>query len=62
VDFADVRTVMSEMGKAMMGTGTASGEERAAKAAAMAIRSPLLEDVDLSGARGILGYGNISCC
>src|SRR6056300_1766772 len=54
VDFADVRTVMSEMGKAMMGTGTASGEERAAKAAEMAIRSPLLEDVDLSGARGIL--------
>lgn len=54
VDFADVRTVMSEMGEAMMGTGTASGEERAAKAAEMAIRSPLLEDVDLSGARGIL--------
>ena len=54
VDFADVRTVMSEMGKAMMGTGTATGENRAAKAAEMAIRSPLLEDVDLSGARGIL--------
>ena len=54
VDFADVRTVMSEMGKAMMGTGTAAGEDRAAKAAEMAIRSPLLEDVDLSGARGIL--------
>jgi len=54
VDFADVRTVMSEMGKAMMGSGTASGEDRAAQAAEMAIRSPLLEDVDLSGARGIL--------
>jgi cell division protein FtsZ len=54
VDFADVRTVMSEMGKAMMGTGTAAGEDRAAKAAEMAICSPLLEDVDLSGARGIL--------
>lgn len=54
VDFADVRTVMSEMGKAMMGTGNACGEERASKAAEMAIRSPLLEDVDLAGARGIL--------
>ena len=54
VDFADVRTVMSEMGKAMMGTGIAAGEDRAAKAAEMAIRSPLLEDGDLSGARGIL--------
>ena len=54
VDFADVRTVMSEMGKAMMGRGTASGEDRAVKAAELAIRSPLLEDVDLSGARGIL--------
>ncbi|MEC9076309.1 MAG: cell division protein FtsZ [Pseudomonadota bacterium] len=54
VDFADVRTVMSEMGKAMMGTGIAVGEDRAAKAAEIAIRSPLLEDVDLSGARGIL--------
>lgn len=54
VDFADVRTVMSEMGKAMMGTGAATGEDRAAKAAEVAIRSPLLEDVDLSGARGIL--------
>jgi cell division protein FtsZ len=54
VDFADVRTVMSEMGKAMMGTGLASGEDRATKAAEMAIRSPLLEDVDLAGARGIL--------
>lgn len=54
VDFADVRTVMSEMGKAMMGTGRASGPDRATKAAEMAIRSPLLEDVDLAGARGIL--------
>jgi len=54
VDFADVRTVMSEMGTAMMGTGTASGEGRAAEAAQAAISSPLLEDVDLRGARGIL--------
>ena len=54
VDFADVRTVMSEMGMAMMGTGAASGEERAREAAEAAIRSPLLEDVDLQGARGIL--------
>ncbi len=54
VDFADVRTVMSEMGMAMMGTGVASGENRAQAAAEEAIRSPLLEDIDLSGARGIL--------
>ena len=54
VDFADVRTVMSEMGMAMMGTGRASGEHRAQEAAEAAIRSPLLEDVDLHGARGIL--------
>ncbi len=54
VDFADVRTVMSEMGQAMMGTGFASGEERAREAAEAAIRSPLLEDVNLEGARGIL--------
>ncbi|MBA3535735.1 MAG: cell division protein FtsZ [Tatlockia sp.] len=54
VDFADVRTVMSEMGMAMMGTGTASGEQRARQAAEAAIASPLLEDVNLSGARGIL--------
>ena len=54
VDFADVRTVMSEMGMAMMGTGTASGAERAREAAQAAIRSPLLEDVNLQGARGIL--------
>ena len=54
VDFADVRTVMSEMGTAMMGSGIASGEDRAAEAAEAAISSPLLEDVDLAGARGIL--------
>jgi cell division protein FtsZ len=54
VDFADVRTVMSEMGVAMMGTGRASGEDRAREAAELAIRSPLLEDVNLSGARGLL--------
>lgn len=54
VDFADVRTVMSEMGMAMMGTGSASGDDRAKKAAESAIASPLLEDVNLSGARGIL--------
>lgn len=54
VDFADVRTVMSEMGQAMMGTGVASGENRAREAAERAIGSPLLEDVDLQGARGIL--------
>src|ERR1044071_294495 len=54
VDFADVRTVMSEMGMAMMGTGFASGENRARAAAEAAIASPLLEDVNFSGARGIL--------
>lgn len=54
VDFADVRTVMSEMGMAMMGTGTARGENRAREAAEAAILSPLLEDVDLNGAGGIL--------
>lgn len=54
VDFADVRTVMSEMGMAMMGSGRASGEERARDAAEAAIASPLLEDVNLAGARGIL--------
>ncbi len=54
VDFADVRTVMSEMGTAMMGTGIASGPDRAEEAAEAAISSPLLEDVDLSGAKGIL--------
>ena len=54
VDFADVRTVMSEMGMAMMGTGSATGENRAREAATMAISSPLLEDINISGARGIL--------
>ncbi|WP_297812410.1 cell division protein FtsZ [uncultured Methylophaga sp.] len=54
VDFADVRTVMSEMGMAMMGTGHASGETRAREAAKLAVSSPLLEDVDLAGARGVL--------
>jgi cell division protein FtsZ len=54
VDFADVRTVMSEMGMAMMGSGVSSGEGRAREAAEDAISSPLLEDVNLSGANGIL--------
>jgi len=54
VDFADVRTVMSEMGMAMMGSGKASGEDRARVAAETAVASPLLEDIDLAGARGIL--------
>ncbi len=54
VDFADVRTVMSEMGMAMMGTGVGSGENRAREAAEAAIASPLLEDVDFSGAKGVL--------
>lgn len=54
VDFADVRTVMSEMGMAMMGTGIARGDNRAREAAESAIRSPLLEDINLQGARGIL--------
>lgn len=54
VDFADVRTVMSEMGMAMMGSGKAQGEDRAQVAAAAAISSPLLEDINLSGAKGIL--------
>lgn len=54
VDFADVRTVMSEMGLAMMGSGVGRGDERATEAAEMAISSPLLEDIDLAGARGIL--------
>ncbi len=54
VDFADVKTVMSEMGTAMMGSGTATGEDRAEEAAEAAIACPLLEDIDLSGARGIL--------
>lgn len=54
VDFADVRTVMSEMGMAMMGTGRAVGDGRAREAAEAAIRSPLLENVNLAGAKGLL--------
>ena len=54
VDFADVKTVMSEMGTAMMGSGEGRGEDRAEEAAEAAIACPLLEDIDLSGARGIL--------
>jgi cell division protein FtsZ len=54
VDFADVRTVMAEMGMAMMGSGTASGEDRAREAAEAAISSPLLEDINIAGAHGIL--------
>jgi cell division protein FtsZ len=54
VDFADVRTVMSQMGMGMMGSGRSSGEERATEAAQAAVASPLLEDVNLSGAKGIL--------
>ena len=54
VDFADVRTVMAEMGMAMMGTGVSTGEDRAREAAEAAISSPLLEDINLAGANGIL--------
>ncbi|HRP35949.1 MAG TPA: cell division protein FtsZ, partial [Gammaproteobacteria bacterium] len=54
VDFADVRTVMAEMGMAMMGTGRGTGEDRAREAAEAAISSPLLEDINLEGAKGIL--------
>jgi cell division protein FtsZ len=54
LDFADIRTVMAEMGKAMMGTGEAEGEERAVKAAEAAISNPLLEDTSMRGARGVL--------
>jgi cell division protein FtsZ len=54
LDFADVRTVMSEMGKAMMGTGEAEGERRAIEAAEAAISNPLLEDITMEGARGVL--------
>jgi cell division protein FtsZ len=54
VDFADVRTVMSETGMAMMGSGSASGESRAREAAEAAVSSPLLEDINLAGAHGIL--------
>src|SRR5690348_10725329 len=54
VDFADVRTVMAETGMAMMGSGVATGENRAKEAAEMAVSSPLLEDINLAGAHGIL--------
>ncbi len=54
VDFADVRTVMAEMGMAMMGSGSSSGEDRAREAAEAAVSSPLLEDINLAGAHGIL--------
>ncbi len=54
LDFADIRTVMAEMGKAMMGTGEAEGDDRAVKAAEAAISNPLLEDTSLRGARGVL--------
>src|SRR5205823_2657440 len=54
VDFADVRTIMKEMGRALMGTGRAQGERRAIEAAQQAISSPLLEDVSITGATGIL--------
>ena len=54
LDFADVRTVMNEMGKAMMGTGEAEGEKRAMEAAEAAIANPLLDDVSMKGARGVL--------
>ncbi len=54
LDFADIRSIMSEMGKAMMGTGEASGESRAVEAAEAAISNPLLDDVSMRGARGVL--------
>lgn len=54
VDFADVRTVMAEMGMAMMGSGSSTGEDRAREAAESAVSSPLLEDINLAGANGIL--------
>src|SRR5206468_2261647 len=54
VDFADVRTVMSEVGMAMMGSATATGVDRARLAAERAVASPLLEEVNLAGARGVL--------
>jgi len=59
LDFADVRTIMGKMGMALMGTGIACGDDRAAVAAQQAISSPLLEDVNISGARGVLM--NITC-
>ena len=61
VDFADVRTVMSENGMAMMGSAVASGPDRARDAAEQAIASPLLEDVDMTGARGVLVNITSSC-
>ncbi len=54
LDFADIRTVMAEMGKAMMGTGEAEGEDRAVRAAEIAISNPLLEDASMKGAKGVL--------
>jgi cell division protein FtsZ len=54
LDFADVRTIMSEMGMALMGTGIASGDNRAVEAAQKAISSPLLEDISIEGAKGLL--------
>ncbi len=54
LDFADVRSVMNEMGKAMMGTGEASGEDRAVQAAEKAIANPLLDEISLKGAKGVL--------
>jgi cell division protein FtsZ len=54
LDFADIRTVMAEMGKAMMGTGESEGDDRARKAAEAAISNPLLEDISMAGARGVL--------
>ncbi|WP_421988896.1 cell division protein FtsZ [Roseococcus sp.] len=54
LDFADIRTIMAEMGKAMMGTGEAEGEDRAVKAAEAAISNPLLEDTSMRGAKGVL--------
>jgi cell division protein FtsZ len=54
LDFADIKSVISEMGKAMMGTGEAEGEDRASKAADMAISNPLLDDVTMKGAKGVL--------
>jgi cell division protein FtsZ len=54
LDFADIRTVMAEMGKAMMGTGESEGDDRATKAAEAAISNPLLEDISMAGAKGVL--------
>ena len=58
LDFADIRTVMAEMGKAMMGTGEAEGDDRATRAAESAISNPLLEDTSMAGARGAAGQHN----